>query len=696
MLSYSILGMSGHRTSPAALAAAFVLAAGSPAIAQNLPDPAQDEIVVTVTALGDRSVDALQGNVTLDRGDVIESLGDGLGETLEDQPGVASTFFGRGASRPIIRGLGEDRIRVLSNGLAQIDASSVSPDHAVGSEGLDAETIEVLRGAAALPYGGNAVGGVVNVLDGRILERAPDQAFSGQALASAATGLDEAQAALAMTFAGHRFALRVDGFTRDAGDYEIPGFAESVSLRAEETAEATAAGEPAPDFAEGTVPNSFAEADGAGVGLSTYGGWGYAGFSARRLESTYGIPEAAKPEEGPSNDVAVFAGPRIELEQTRLESRIGLNRGFGIVDRVQLEAAYVDYQHTEVEETGEAGTVFTNEGFDARAEVYHSIGVSTGVIGLTGTSVEFAAEGDEAFVTPTDIQDVGLFLVERFEFGAWTIDGGARAERRSYGNEAFGDKDYDLFAASLGAGYRPFEGLLVGLTVARSERAPTEIELFANGAHLATNTFEVGNPNLEKEVSTSIEGTVRWTGARFGFEVNAFRIGFEDYTTFFATGLDDAESGLPIFQAAQDDAIFAGGEITARGDLGQVGPVFLRADVSFDVVRAELDTGGNVPRIPPRSFTLGLEGETDRFSARAEWVNVAQADDLAGFETPTEGYDLINARFSFRPVAGQDRLVVRLDGRNLTNEEARVHPSFVKDLLPRPGRSVRLVLSSTF
>lgn len=675
-----------------ALIASMALAA--PAAAQTAAS--DDPIVVTATALDDREDQALQGVTTLDRDAVIVNLGSGLGETLDSQPGVASTFFGRGASRPIIRGLGEDRIRVLSNGLAQIDASAVSPDHAVASEGLEAQGIEVLRGSAALAYGGNAVGGVVNVLDGRILERAPEQAFSGQAVASNATGLDESQAAAALSFGTDRFALRIDGFIRDAGDYDIPGFAYSAAKREEEIEEALEAGETPEAFEQGTAENSFAEAEGLGIGLSTYGAWGFAGLSARQLDSSYGIPKAHAHGEEDEEEEAIFPGGFIDLEQTRYEARLGLTQGFGPIDSIRADAAYVDYAHSEIEETGEVGTTFTNEGFDARIEAFHTIGAFTGVAGISGSSLEFSAVGEEAFVTPTDITDLGLFIVERLQAGNWSFDGGLRYEQREYDNAVFGERSFDLWSGSLGAGYRPTESLFFGLTLARTERAPTEIELFADGAHLATATFEVGDPDLGSETAVSVEGTARWSSERLQLEASLFHIAFEDFTTFFDTGLEDIDSELPIFAAAQEDATFTGGEISASALLFTAGDWVVRADATADIVRAELDAGGNVPRIPPRSFTLGFAGETGRFGGRVEWVNVAEAEDLAAFETPTEGFDLFNAQLSFRPVADNDLLLVRLDGRNLTDEEARAHTSFVKDLLPRPGRSVRLVLSSQF
>jgi iron complex outermembrane receptor protein len=653
---------------------------------------ARAEVVVTATPFRDERDDIVQGAVAIQREDLIATLGNGLGETLEREAGVSSTFFGAGASRPIIRGLGEDRIRILTNGLGQIDASSVSPDHAVAAEGIEAETVEILRGPSALAFGGNAVGGVVNVLDGRILEAAPEDALSGAFFGSVATGTDAVEGAANATLASDRFALRIDGFSRSSGDYEIPDFAFSESLRDELIAD----GEDPSEFARDTAPNTFAESDGYGVGLSTFGEWGYAGVSVRRLESLYGIPKAPGLEEEEEEE-EIFAGPRIDLEQDRYEARLGLSRGFGPFTGFNASAAFVDYTHTEIEPTGEAGTVFANEGYEARFEAPHEVGPFVGVIGLTRADTDFSAEGEEAFVTPTTITDTGVYLVERVALSPQLIlDAGVRYEQRGYDNEDFGERDFDLWSGSASAAWRPTPAWLFGVTLARTERAPTEIELFADGGHLATATFELGDPTLDKETATSIEGVVRWSQPRWSVDVNVFHIDFQDFTSFFDTGLEDLESGLPIFAAAQEDASFTGGEISGWLSLFDRDGLSLTADVSYEIVDAELDSGGNVPRIPPNALTLGLEGEAGHFGGRLEWVSASEQDDVAAFETPTEGYDVVNARLNFRPVANSDRLVFSLDGRNLTDEEVRVHSSFVKDLLPRPGRSLRFVISGRF
>jgi iron complex outermembrane receptor protein len=650
----------------------------------------QEEIIVTASPLRVEQDLLFQGSSVIGRDAVVETLGQGLGETLDRMPGVASTYFTPGASRPIIRGLGEDRVRVLSGGLGQIDVSSISPDHAIPSEALEAERIEVLRGPAALAFGGNAVGGVVNVVDKRIAEARPNDAFSGELYGGIADGLDSGELAAGVTLATGSIVWRLEGLSRDSGDFEIPGFALSPARRAAEIAEGA---DPA-EFARGTQPNSFAEAQSGALGASWVGDRGFIGLAVKRIEQLYGIP-GAEEEEGGEEEEAVFAGPRIDLEQTRYEVRAGLNNPMPGFSSARFAFADADYAHTEIEPSGEVGTRFDNDGFEARLELAHNpIGAFKGVIGASGFKTDFSALGEEAFITPTETTDYGLFIIERGEFGRWTIEGGARLERRELDNTTLRDRSFDTGSVSFGAGFRPNDQWHFSANVARTERAPTEPELYSDGAHLATASFEIGNPNLDKEVALSAEIGAHYHSDRLDLEANIFHVAFDDFIALLADGT--VEDGLPVFRFSADDATFTGAEALAKLILADREGLKLSTDLSVEVVEAELDGGGNVPRIPPRSTTLGVEADLGRFGGRVEWINAAKQDDVAAFESETEGFDWINARLSFRPVAGDDRLIVFLDGRNLTDEEARVHTSFVKDLIPRPGRSVRLALASRF
>jgi iron complex outermembrane recepter protein len=674
--------------------AAFSLA--MPAFAADGPPSGpSEEVIVTATALDVARSKTVQGVSVVSRDELIATMGSGLGETLARQPGVSSTFFGAGASRPIIRGLGEDRIRILSDGIGQIDASAISPDHSAAAEGLEAQKIEILRGPAALAYGGNAIGGVVNVIDGRIPDARPDKPLIGQLYAGGATGLDSMEAAGGATAQLGPFLVRAEGFARDSGDFSIPGFALSPAKRAEKIAE----GEDPAGFARGAAPNSFAEAQSGALGVSVVEDWGFLGVSYRRLKQLYGIPEAAKEEApDPLAAPAIFDGPRIDLKQNRVDLR-GLWKGEGFVRAVRGQASWVDYGHSEIEETGETGTRFSNEGYEGRVEVTHApIFGLTGVIGVNGFKTDFAAVGEEAFITPTRTTDYGLFLVERFERDRWALEAGARVEKREVQNAANPDRDFTLVSGSFGGSFRPIDALTLTAYVTSTERAPTETELYANGAHLATAAFEIGDPALKSERGVGAESGARLTTGRFSLEAHIYRTQFDRFIALVPDGT--VEDGLPVFRFAQRDATLTGGEIDASFAAIKRDDLNLRLEAGYDIVRGEFDAGGNLPRIPPQRVTLAADGDLiaagAKFGARVEWQRLDDQNRVAALETPTPGADVVNALLRFQPRADSDRLLVLLDARNLSDEEVRVHSSFVKDLLPRPGRSVRLAISSKF
>lgn len=658
------------------------------------------EIVVTAAPLSPARELILQGATVLDREEVLLELGQGLGDTLSRTPGVRSTGFGAGASRPVIRGLGEDRVRILTNGLQEIDASTVSPDHAVTVEGLEAERIEILRGPAALAYGGNSLGGLVNVIDGAIAETLPERRLSGDLYGAYTNGLRAGQGAGHVELSSGPFVLNVQGFRRVAGDYRIPDFEFSEGLRERLTAEALEAGEPAPEFREGRVTNSQSDAAQFAVGLSAVGeafnSPAYVGLSFRRLTTEYGIPEAPgleEEEEGGEEEPALFAGPFIDLETNRWEAKAGI-RDIGPLAEARASLTVVDYGHVEVEPSGEPGTTFANNGVNARLELAHQpIGGLTGIAGFEALATDFSALGEEAFITPTDTRDFAGFLIERFEYGPFSLEGGLRGGRNTVDNVVFGQRSFTLFNYSLGAGYKPLEPLFLGLSVARTERAPTQIELYSDGPHLATASFEIGDPTLREERAVTIEGTARWTADRLTVEANGFSNFFDGFIALVANG--DVEDGLPVFTYIQRDARFVGGEFSASYEWFRRGGYSLSTDASVDLVRAYFEGGGALPRIPPLTTRVGIEGASERVGLRLEWEHANAQDRTTEFEDATDGFDLFNARLTFRPV---EKYPVRflIEGRNLTDEEARNHVSFVNDLLPRPGRTIRFATLVSF
>jgi iron complex outermembrane receptor protein len=678
-----------HRVSARALVAATALI-GTPAFAQNSATETEPEIVVTAPLEGS-SIESLQGATVLSRDEVVENLNGGLGNSLDALPGIATTFYGVGASRPIIRGLGEDRVRVLDNGIGAIDASSASPDHALTADGLDASRIEVLRGAAALAYGGNAVGGVINVLDESIPTRETSNPLIVDALASYNSGNDGTEGSVGVTADAGVVMLRLSASARETDNYDVPGFA---------NADGTGV--------EGVAPNSWTSFRTYGAGASLVRGWGFAGLAVKRTTDDYGLP----PEPGETQ------GGHIELEQTRIESRGDLRVDWGPFTRLDFGLQHGDYQHTEFEVDGAAGTTFTNNGWEGRVEAHHRTERLQGALGVQASDSDFAAEGEEGFITPTNTRDLGAFVIERWDTGAWGLEGGARVENRRVDNLGGGEREFTPISASVGAFVRPAATWFVGATLARTERAPTATELFADGPHLATFSYEVGDPSSDIETALSFEASARYSTDPLTFELNLYRIAFSDYialvnrgdvwwgdeeseTNGFAPTGDDpsipaSATVLPVFAFQQQDATFTGGELSASAHLFDALSFAWRATGAVDFVRAEFDAGGDLPRIPPRTTTLGLEAENVNWKGRLELVDVADQDDVAALETPTDGHQLVNARLSWRPQGESGPLTLTLDGRNLGDEEARVHTSFLKNELPLPGRSLRFVLSSEF
>ncbi len=660
------------------------------AIAQEAPQQ-EEEIVVTAPIEGSR-IESLQGTTVLTRSDVVETLNGGLGNSLDALPGIATTFYGVGASRPIIRGLGDDRVRVLENGIGAIDAASASPDHAVTADGLDASRIEVLRGGAALAYGGNAIGGVINVLDESIPTHRSADPFSVDALASYTSVDQGSEGSVGVTADTGGLMFRLSAAARETDDYDIPGFANIDGTGA-----------------YGTAPNSWTSFRAYSAGASLVRDWGYAGVAIKRTTDEYGLP----PEPGATQ------GGHIELEQTREEARGDVRVGWGPFDGLDFGLQHSDYEHTEFEADGAPGTTFTNEGWEGRIEAHHRSDQLQGAIGLQASDTDFAAVGEEGFITPTNTRDLGAFAVERWDLGGWGLEGGLRVETRNLDNQGGGNRDFTSTSGSVGAFMRPAENWFIGATMARTERAPTATELFADGPHLATFSYEVGDPDNGKETALSIEGSARYTTDALRFELNLYHIDFSDYialvnrgdfwwsdevtsTSGFApTDTDPSIPGgaevIPVFAFVQRDASFNGGEVFASMRLFEGLGLTWRATGAVDFVRGEFDGGGgDLPRIPPRTTTVGLEAENAVWRGRVELVDVADQKDVASFETPTDGYQLVNARLSWRPLGGENPFTIMLDGRNLSDEEARVHTSFLKDEFPLPGRSVRMVLSTTF
>ncbi len=579
----------------------------------------------------------------------------GLGDVLASVPGVRSSFFGPGSSRPVIRGLSGPRVLVLTNGVGLIDASGLSPDHQVASDPQEAERIEVLRGPSALAYGGSAIGGVVNVIDNRI-PTAYRAGLHGRALAEYSSVDHGRQLSGALQAGlGGGLSLTVDGSHRRTKDYEVP-------------------------VAPGKVANSFVDLDAYGAGLSWVGEAVWAGASVKRTQTDYGSPA--------EEDVS------IGLRQTRVDVRGGADLGGTLFDKLKITGGWANYKHTEFEGP-EPGTTFLSKGYEGRIELVQADrGGWQGAVGVQGLRRTFDAIGEEALIPFTKIDELGAFTLQRYDAGGWGLEGGLRVDSRSIKNVR-ADRDLTNLSATVAVFVRPSEHWFVGLSLARTSRAPTEEELSSRGAHPATGAFEIGDPALGKEVSWSADASAHHTGGPWSFDAHLFYVDYDRYIDQFATGEIDAESGFPIFRFVQTGAKFYGFEAEAGRDIWKDGERSLRFETGADYVHGEAGSGP-APRIPPWALTGRAIYETGALSSTLEVRRTGQQSRVTAFETPTGGYTLVNASLVWRPVEDKPDLKVFVEGRNLTDVEAREHASFLKAVAPLPGRSLRLGVGYRF
>ncbi|GGY47166.1 TonB-dependent receptor [Parvularcula lutaonensis] len=709
-------------TEPAIAAATTTLAA---AAGTAVHEPEGDTIIVTASPI-ERNAEALLSPVSVLEGEELQrQLRDTLGETLRREPGVSSTNFGAGASRPIIRGLGGGRVRTLINGIGSIDAAAASPDHATPIEPALAETIEVVRGTGLLRYGSSASGGVVNVLDGRIASEVPEDGFD-IAGRYAFTSVDEGStgSAGAQVHLGKLGGVDVvatgQAITRRAGDYDISGFAESEALmEAEDDHDDHGMGHDDEEEVEGVLENSFNEVDSLTGGLSFVGERGFLGFAVQNYRSRYGVPghghgheeEHGAGEEHDEEEEGVF----IDLDQTRYDINGSLAFG-GPIQRVDLYAGFADYEHIEFEAPGEPGTVFANEGYEIRVEaVQAERGDWRGASGIQIRDRKFSAIGEEAFVPPTETEQLGLYTFQETKLGPVTVEGSLRYEETDQAQTVNNiERSFEGVSGALGGSIPVADGVRATFNLFRTERAPTSDELFSDGPHLATESFDIGDVNLDIETALGLEGGLRFAGERGSFSINAFYTEYSDFIFQQATGqtgediliargeTDPEEleefAELTVFQYTQADATFSGLEIEGQLELGQASGFDVSADLVADFVNAELDRAdaqGNtqLPRIPPLGVLVGLEADNGTFSFRAEAEHSAEADDVASFELPTDSFTLVNLYADWRVT---ENISLSLAGLNIGDEEARVHTSFLKDQAPLPGRNIRFALNMRY
>lgn len=671
--------MTHSRLSLALTVSAVALLPGV-AMAQDPDAPATrvDDIVVTAAPYGvARQATNIAVDV-LDEEALTTAPSGSLGDVLNGLPGVRTTAFAAGAGRPVIRGLAGPRVQVLTNGLGLIDASSLSPDHQVAADPGEATRIEVLRGPQTLAFGGSAIGGVVNVIDGRIADERPEGGADGRVWAQTSTVDDGLTFGARGAFSAGPLVFTVDGLRREAGDYDIP-------VPAESRRQLEAEGETYEDTGGTTLENSFVDLSAFGAGVSWIGDWGFLGGSVKRTETDYGVPgheHEHDPLAPPHDEEPVTIG----LEQTRYDVRGELRLPSGPFARLRGGAAYADYTHTEFE-GDEVGTVFTSEGVEGRLELVQVRRRGwDGAIGVQGLKRDFDAQGDEAYVPATDISELGVYTLQRLDYGGWGLEGGLRFDSRELDSVA-GTRDFSTVSGSIGAYFKPTDALFLGLSVSRNGRAPTEAELFADGPHVATRAYEVGDADLGEEEVTSLEGALHWDRGPFTVDLHVFNADYDGFIDLVPTGVEDVDSELEIFQYVQTDATFRGLEVELAYRAWERGTDSLTLELGYDTVRGETDLGPPA-RIPPWSLSGRAELEWGPWTVRGQVRHVGQQTRVAAFELPTDAYTTADLYVGWSP--REDGLILFAEARNLTDEEVREHTSFLKDLAPSPGRNLRV------
>jgi iron complex outermembrane receptor protein len=640
------------------------------ALAQQKAETEKIEaIVITASPLDKQLPEMAQPATVLKEDELRRKRAASIGDTLSQELGVHSSSFGSGSGRPIIRGLDGARIRVMENGIGTMDVSTISPDHAVTTDSLKAKQIEILRGPASLLYGSGAIGGVVNVVSDLIPKFALDALESE---AEVRTGRDEFTGSADMSGGTDTMAWHLHGYNRSVGNYRVPG-------------------------AGKFVPNSFTEGLNAGAGLSWVGTRGHLGIGVEGLENRYGIPT----DEGVS----------IMQKQTRFDISGEVSQPASIFKRVKLRFGHNDYAHDEIESNGNIGTRFKNKAWESRIEAQHqAIAGWAGAVGLQLQRRDISAIGAESIIPRTVSNESGAFVVEEQKFGALNIDWGLRMESADRRPQDFINpkRDYNLYTGAVGLLWKFVPNYNVSINLTQSQRAPSVEELYSNGAHPATATFDIGNNALSKETARNIDLTLRNTDKQLNWKLNLFTNSISNYV--YAKNADvnadgiadrvddggtlDAIGAFLLQQTAQADARFVGAEVEIAYRPDEQG---LGVRLFADTVRGRLTDGGNLPRISPPRFGIEFDYSMAQWNGNLSLIHAFQQNRIAELESTTVGYNRLDAEIGYRFGAEKKGgISVFFKGSNLLDEDIRLHTSYLKLVTPQQGRHFQLGFRSEF
>jgi iron complex outermembrane receptor protein len=610
---------------------------------------------------------------TVNRDEILRKGGANIADALADVPGVTGTSFASGASRPVIRGFDANRVRTLEDGIGSFDVSDVGPDHGVPIDPLSAQKVEVVRGAATLRYGSQAIGGVVNTINNRVPTVLPDKPFLGDVSGTLGDVSNLRQGAGELEGRIGQFAIHADGFDRHADDYDTP---------------------------QGTLGNSFFRGDGYSLGSSYFfGDDSRVGAAVVHYDAKYGIP---------GEDTY------IDMKQTKEMMRSSFDLDAGALQTLNVEGGYADYEHSERDPEGVALSTFKDREWDARAEgLLGPMGPFSGAaLGLQAQRKNFSALGEGGdYLSPTTTESEAAFAFAEMPLASnLKLQTGARVEHVQVDGTPATDvptsRDFTPTSASAGLVYDPNKIVRLGLTLSSAARAPAQTELFARGAHDGPATFETGDATLGLERANSLEGSLRVRLDKVRFDGSVWGARFNNYIFGQLTGRTCDDDGVCVEGNSQElkelnysqlGAKFYGAEGKTTFDLAQAGPGKLEALVLADYVRAKLDDGaGNVPRLPPYHVGGGLNWTAAALDAGVLVKYAGAQDKTAVAETRTAGFVSVDAQVGWRPVAKNDGLEVVLVGQNLTDSTQRNSVALNKDDVILPGRDVRLLVRAAF
>lgn len=656
-----------------------------------------EEVVVTASATGQTTTfESFNSITSLDTVEIAKNMGTSVAEVLEGEAGVAKRSFGPGTTRPIIRGFDGDRVLIMQDGVRTGDLSSQSGDHGTTIDPASLQRLEVVKGPATLLYGSNALGGVVNAITPQeTFRQTPFSGLLGSVTLDAGSANTQAGANGSLQYGNGRWMVWGSGGSRRSGDYDTPA---------------------------GTIENSKTRLGNAGAGFGWTGARGFFSTSVKFEDTRFGVPFAGEfhhhegeEEEGLHEEGEAF----VDIASNRLDLRVdaGMQNLEGrFVDNARLVFSILDYKHEELEIDGpveEVGTTFNNNVYSLRGELHQKpLGRISGRMGFETFFRDYEAIGEEALAPPTTQTSFAGFIYEEAGFGRLRLQFGARVERNAYDVEARSafeeepevciqvvgacppavrNRDFTSLSASAGMHFDINGSAAIVANVSRASRAPALEELYNFGPHIGNLAFEIGNPNLDTENTLGFDVSIRGRGRKARGELNLYTYDIRDFV--FLDVQDVEAEGLRLAAYQQADSRFTGMDASAHLEL--VPWMHINADVGL--VRARLqDTNEHLPRIPPLQGRLELEFPWKQLTISPEVVFTADQNRVFRDETPTEGSTIVNLGATY--VLGQQHLthIFTIEGYNLTNEEYRLHTSFIKDFAPEIGRGVKATYSVKF